>query len=127
EVLADLSAYWKRRLKGMPSLLALPTDRPRPPVQTFQGAMYIWRLPQHLVKKLRILSQQEHVTLFMLLLSAFIALLHRASGQEDIVVGSPSANRTRAELEGLIGFFINRLLLRTTCSDRMSFRDFLEQ
>src|SRR5262249_53474380 len=95
----------------------LPTDRPRPAVQTYRGAMYSEQLPPHVCQALRELSQREGVTLFMTLLAAYQILLSRYANQDDVVVGSPIANRNRSETEGLIGFFVNTLVLRTDLSD----------
>ncbi len=93
-------------------MLELPTDRPRPPVQTFDGDYVTFALPAALSTQIRGLCQREGVTLFMTLLAAFQTLLHRYSGQADFAVGSPIANRNRADIEGLIGFFVNTLVLR---------------
>lgn len=122
-----LVAYWRKQLKGCPTSLTLPTDRPRPPLQTFRGASLLRRLPQDLSRQLMALSQREGTTPFMLLLAAFATLLHRYTGQRDIVMGSPSANRSQTELEGLIGFFVNILVLRMRCSDTISFRELVKQ
>ena len=122
-----LLSYWKEQLDGMPSLLTLPSDRPRPPVQTFRGDMEPFQLDLALTQQLRKLSQTSGCTLFMTLLSAFAVLLHRYSGQSDIVVGSPIANRNRPELENLIGFFANSLVLRTQFSQELTFREMLAQ
>src|SRR5579863_8608204 len=108
-------AYWKNQLVDLPQL-ALPTDRPRPTVQTFSGASEPFSLTPETTRRLQVLSQREGVTLFMTLLAGFSALLARYSGQEDITVGTPTANRTRSELEGLIGYFVNTLVLRTDLS-----------
>jgi amino acid adenylation domain-containing protein/non-ribosomal peptide synthase protein (TIGR01720 family) len=117
--------YWKDKLKDAPALLELPTDRPRPAVQTLRGERYIFELPGTLLNALRNLSKQEGTTLFMTLLTAFKILLYRYSGQEDILVGTPVANRNRAEIEGLIGFFVNTLVLRSNISSDQSFRQLL--
>ena len=124
EVLAEQLAYWKQQLTGAP-VLQLPTDHPRPPVQTYNGATAWFQLPSDLTAGLMALSQREEATLFMTLLAAFQVLLQRYSGQTDIVVGSPIANRTRSEIEGLIGFFVNSLALRTDVSGDPSFRELL--
>ncbi|MCG3209093.1 MAG: D-alanine--poly(phosphoribitol) ligase subunit 1 [Anaerolineae bacterium] len=124
-VLADQLGYWRRQLAGAPPLLELPTDRPRPPVQTFAGAAVAITLPPDLLDALKQLSRDEGSTLFMTLLAAFQTLLHRYTGQTDIVVGSPIANRNRAELEALQGFFVNTLVLRTDLSGRPTFRQLL--
>ena len=116
EVLAQHLSYWKEQLAGAPAVLELPTDRARPAVQSFRGAHQRVVLTKRLSEALKALSRQEGVTLFMTLLAAFQALLLRYTGQDDIVVGSPTAGRTRAETENLIGFFINTLVLRTDLS-----------
>ena len=116
--------YWKKQLQGVP-VLQLPTDRPRPAIQTFRGARRSLMLPKTLSDELKVLSRKQGVTLFMTLLAAFQTLLHRYSGQEDIVVGSPIAGRTRSAVEGLIGFFVNTLVLRTTLSGNPSFRELM--
>ena len=118
ERLDNLLAYWKEQLQGAPPVLEIPTDFPRPPVQTFIGAQASMVLSPSLAQALTELSQKEGATLFMTLLAAFDLLLARHCGQEDIVVGSPISGRTRAELEGLIGFFVNTLALRTDVTYR---------
>lgn len=125
EVLDTQLSYWKKQLSDAPSIIELPTDQPRSTVQTSYGAKQSFVLSSSLVEALKALSRQANVTLFMTLLAAFKTLLHRYSGQEDIVVGSPIANRNRTEIEGLIGFFVNTLVLRTSISDNLSFRDLL--
>ena len=127
EVLEKELAYWKEQLREAPAILKLPTDRPRPPVQSFRGAMQSFNLPPGVTAGLRELSRQEGVTLFMLLLAAFKVLLYRYTGQKDLVVGAPIANRNRAELEGLIGFFVNTLVLRTDLSGDPSFLEVLRR
>ena len=124
-VLEEQLSYWKKQLSGAPAMLELPMDRPRPAVQTFQGARQSVLLPKSILKGLNELSRQEGVTLFMTLLAAFQTLLARYTNQEDIVVGSPIAYRNRAEIEGLIGFFVNTLVLRTDVSGDPSFRELL--
>jgi amino acid adenylation domain-containing protein len=119
-------AYWRRQLQN-PPVLHLPTDRPRPNVQTFQGATYSFSLPACLSQSLKEFSQQEGVSLFMTLLTAFKALLHRYTGQCDILVGSPIANRNWLEMEGIIGFFVNTLALRTDLSNNPTFRALLHR
>lgn len=125
EVLEKQLAYWKERLGGDLPLLALPTDRPRPAVQTYGGSRQSIELPMRLVEQLRQMSQREEATLYMLCLAAFQMLLSRHCGQEDIIVGSPIAGRNRAETEGLIGFFVNTLVMRTDLSGNPSFRELL--
>jgi non-ribosomal peptide synthetase component F len=108
-------------------LLELPTDRPRPAVQTTGGAVARFRIPPDLADKLVKLGHQAGVTLFMTLLAAFKTLLYRYTGQTDIVVGSPIANRTRTEMEGLVGFFVNTLVLRTHLEGNPTFPELLER
>jgi amino acid adenylation domain-containing protein len=125
--LQDQLAYWKQRLDGGPAVLQLPADRPRPKMQTFRGASLTVTLSVELTDELKKLCRLEGVTLFMLLLAAFNVLLHRYSGESDIAVGTPVANRTRPEIEGLIGFFVNMLVLRTDVSSEQSFEEFLKR
>ena len=125
EVLEAQLGYWKQRFAGQLPILDLPTDHPRPPVQTFRGAQHFFSLPPALSEALGAYSRQQGATLFMTLLAAFQALLHRYSGQEDIIVGSPIAGRNRSELEGLIGFFVNTLALRTDLGGTPSFQTLL--
>ncbi|NPC46572.1 non-ribosomal peptide synthase/polyketide synthase, partial [Corallococcus exiguus] len=127
EVLDAQLAHWKRRLAGAPAALELPTDRPRPPVQTHRGATVEVRIPAPLVEALKALAQQEGATPFMVLLAAYQVLLSRYSAQDDISVGSPIAGRTQAETEGLIGFFVNTLVLRAHVDPRKTFRALLVQ
>ncbi|HEY0077693.1 MAG TPA: amino acid adenylation domain-containing protein, partial [Pyrinomonadaceae bacterium] len=127
EVFEAHLSYWKRQLGGELPVLNLPTDRPRPQVQSFRGASYTMRLPASLAEALRALCRREGATLYMLLLAAFKTLLHRYTNQTDILVGSPIANRNRIELEGLIGFFVNTLVLRTDVSDNPGFRHLLSR
>ncbi len=127
DVLEAQLSYWRRQLEGMPAALELPTDRPRPPVQTYDGEMIGFTLPAELVERLRILCRQSGTTLYMVLLAAFDALLYRYTGQDDLLVGSPIANRGRAEVEGLIGFFVNTLVLRAQLSGEMTFAELLKQ
>ncbi len=127
EVLERQISYWKQRLAGSPPALELPTDRPRPAVQTFRGALKPFRLSPELSKALEELSLREGATLFMTLLAAFQTLLYRYSGQEDIIVGSAIANRTHPETERLIGYFVNILVLRTDLSGDPSFRQLLRR
>src|SRR5581483_7084076 len=117
--------YWREKLQGAPGSLDLLPDRPRGPVQTFNGAQHSIVLPKSLLQSLKLISRTENSTLFMTLLAAFNVLLSRYSGQEDIVIGSPIAGRNHAELEKLIGFFVNTLVLRTDLSGNPSFRELL--
>ncbi|MUH00250.1 amino acid adenylation domain-containing protein [Scytonema sp. UIC 10036] len=116
--------YWKKQLNGI-SLLNLPTDRLRPKIPSYKGAQQFLQIPKSLSKALEELSCREGVTLFMTLLAAFQTLLYRYTQQEDIVVGSPIANRNRTHLEGLIGFFVNNLVLRTDFSGNPTFQELL--
>jgi amino acid adenylation domain-containing protein len=125
--LTRLLAYWRAQLTGAPPALALPTDHPRPPVQSFRGATQMFSLGAAVTSGLKALAQASGVTLFMLLVAAFQTLLSRYTGQEDVVVGTPIANRNRSETEGLIGFFVNTLVLRTGLTGDPSFRRLLER
>src|SRR5215213_889540 len=127
EVLEGHLNYWREQLAGASPTINLPIDHPRPAVEGFRGATRPVRLPATLLQGLKELSQQEGVTLFMTLLGAWAALLSRYSGEQDVIVGSPIANRTRAELEGLIGFFVNSLVLRTSFKGNPSFKELLAQ
>ena len=120
-------AYWKQQLQGELPVLNLPTDRPRLPIQTFKGDRAKLVLDSTLKQKLEDLSRQQGVTLFMTLLTAFKVLLYRYTGQTDILVGSPIANRSKAQLEQLIGFFVNVLVLRTNLLGDLSFLDLLKR
>ncbi|MCT7989055.1 non-ribosomal peptide synthetase [Laspinema olomoucense] len=125
EILETQLCYWKEQLSDAPTLLELPTDRPRPAVQTFRGGYYHAVLPQELSAQLAALSKRVGVTLVMTLLAAFQTLLYRYSGQDDIVVGTPVAGRNRQEIEGLIGFFVNTLVLRTDLRGNPTFESLL--
>ncbi|MCC6698260.1 MAG: amino acid adenylation domain-containing protein [Candidatus Hydrogenedentes bacterium] len=127
EVLDQQVCFWKQHLKGAPPALDLPTDRPRPAVQTFRGGRASIALPAALRDGMAELCRRHEVTPFMALSSAFAVLLHRYTGQEDLVIGTPIANRNRAELEGLIGFFANTLPLRFRVHAQMPFLDLLLQ
>ena len=127
EVLQTQLNYWQKQLAAVPPLLELPTDRPRPSVQSFKGRSEFLELNQDLTQKLKRLSQESGTTLFMTILAAFTLLLSRYSGQEDIVVGSAIANRNRRETEPLIGFFVNTLALHTNLQGNPSFLELLER
>jgi amino acid adenylation domain-containing protein len=126
EELETRLAWWRERLAGAPGL-QLPTDRPRPPVETFRGRQRPVALPAGLTRRLHELGAREGVTLFMTLLAVFQTLLLRATGQTDLPVGSPIANRYRSEIEGVIGFFANTVVLRTDLSGNPSFRGLLRR
>ncbi len=119
--------YWKQQLADAPPLLELPTDKPRPAVQTFCGATQEFQIDQNLSKQIKTFSQQSGATLFHTLLAAFVVLMFRYSGQDDICIGSPIANRNRREIESLIGFFVNTLVLRNQIEGNPSFSEFLSQ
>ncbi|HEX8922063.1 MAG TPA: AMP-binding protein, partial [Pyrinomonadaceae bacterium] len=127
EVLAEKFDYWKRQLSGAPSALELPTDHPRPPVQSVNGAKRTMILNRELSGKLKELSRSVNATLFMTLLAAWQTLLSRYSGQDDISVGTPIAGRNRRETEELIGFFVNTLVLRTDLAGDPSFIELLKR
>jgi amino acid adenylation domain-containing protein/FkbM family methyltransferase len=125
DVLEGQLAYWRERLGGAPPVLELPTDQPRPDVQSYNGARQSGAVSLVVIEALKRLSREEGVTLFMTLLAAFKVLLNHYSGVDDLVVGTDIANRNRAETEALIGFFINQLALRTDLSGDPSFRELL--
>ncbi len=125
DVLEKQLDYWRKHLTGVPPLLTLPTDRPRPPVQTFPGAVHLFTFDVETTEAIKTLGHQEGVTYFMTLLAIFKVLLARYAGQTDIVVGSPIANRGRLELEPVIGLFLNTLILRTDLGGNPTFRELL--
>ncbi|BAY37781.1 amino acid adenylation domain-containing protein [Nostoc sp. NIES-2111] len=125
DVLQSQLSYWQQQLKDAPSFLSLPTDRPRPAVQTSAGAHQEFALSEKLTQGLIKLSQEQGCTLFMTLLAAYDTLLYRYTGQSDILVGSPIANRDRSEIEGLIGFFVNTLVMRTNLAGNPRFSELL--
>jgi amino acid adenylation domain-containing protein len=118
-------AYWREQLSDSLPVLDLPTDHPRPPMPTYRGARESLHLSKSLTQALKTLSARENATLFMTLLAAFSALLHRYSGQEDIMIGAPISGRELVEVEGMIGFFLNTLVLRMDLSEAPSFRELL--
>ncbi|MBZ4423048.1 non-ribosomal peptide synthase/polyketide synthase, partial [Myxococcus sp. RHST-1-4] len=117
--------YWRKQLARLPPLLEMPTDRPRPPIQNFRGTTYTTVLPRALVDGVQALGQREGATPFMVLLAAFQTVLHRYTGQSDFAIGTDIANRHQVETEGLIGFFVNQLVLRTRLEGSLSFRELL--
>ncbi|HEU4753720.1 MAG TPA: condensation domain-containing protein, partial [Armatimonadota bacterium] len=127
EALDRQLSYWRERLRAAPELLELPTDRPRPPVQTYRGASVPVELSPELLERLQALGRSEGATLYMMLLGAFQVLLGKYAGSEDVVVGSPIAGRTRGEVEELIGFFVNTLVLRTDLEGNPGFREVLRR
>jgi amino acid adenylation domain-containing protein len=126
-VLEDQLEYWGKQLSGAPTVLDLPTDKPRAAMQKFRGTSEVFRAPRALTEQLLELSRQERATLFMTLLAAFNVLLYRYTGQNDILLGTPIANRNRSEIEGLIGFFVNTLVLRARMEKDESFLSLLRQ
>ncbi|MEW6736123.1 MAG: amino acid adenylation domain-containing protein, partial [Acidobacteriota bacterium] len=127
EVLDEQLSYWQKQLSDKPTVLALPTDRPRPSTQAYRGSRKTLVLSEELSKSLKVLSHKQEVTLFMVLLAGYQALLYRYSNQESISVGTPIANRNRAEIEGLIGFFVNTLVLHSEVKADESFVELLER
>ncbi|WP_162603898.1 non-ribosomal peptide synthetase, partial [Streptomyces sp. CS014] len=127
EVLDGRLAVWRERLAGIPEVLELPIDRPRPAVQSLDGAAFTFTVPDHVTDAVRGIGREHDATLFMTLLSAFAVLLSRFSGQSDVVVGTPVAGRDGAELEGLVGFFVNTLVLRCDVSGDPEFGELLER
>jgi amino acid adenylation domain-containing protein len=125
DALAEHLAYWKQQLAGAPAHLDLPADRPRLPISSSRGSRYCLTLPKALTDALKELSLQEGVTLYMTLVVAFQTLLHRYSGQDDLVIGTVTAGRTRVETEALIGLFENTLALRTDLSGNPTSRELL--
>ncbi|HZF11696.1 MAG TPA: amino acid adenylation domain-containing protein, partial [Thermoanaerobaculia bacterium] len=127
EVLASEVAFWRRQLAGLPARLELPTDRPRPAVQSFRGAnLHLW-LPAETLRQAQALGRREGATPYMVLLAGFLTLLARYSGQQDFAVSSPIAGRNRAETEDLIGFFVNSLVIRGDLSGTPTFRELLSR
>lgn len=122
-----LWSYWQRELSGELPVLNLPHSRPRPSVQTFNGASYSFKLSVELIEQLKSLAKSEGATLYMVLLAAFQILLYRYTGQEDILVGSPTSARSQAGYEGLVGCFFNAVVLRARLTDKLSFKEFLQQ
>jgi amino acid adenylation domain-containing protein len=127
ERVQKLAEFWRQSLADAPLLLELPTDRPRPPLQSFVSDYLPISIDRELTQGLRNLSNSYGGTVFMTILAAWAAVLSRLSGQQDLVIGTPSANRGRPETEGLIGFFINSLALRINLADQPSVRELLKR
>src|ERR1035441_3810779 len=127
DILKQQAAYWKTALAGAPALLELPADHPRPDRQDYAGGFVELALDEHLTVGLRELSRRHGATMFMTLLAAWAVLLARLSGQQDLVIGTPAANRGRTEIENLIGFFVNTLVMRLDLSGSPSVSELLEQ
>ena len=122
-----LWTYWQQQLAGDLPLLDLPTDRPRSAAYSHHGASHFFRLANDLAERLTGLARTEGVTLYMMLLAAFQVLLHRYSGQEDILVGSPTTGRSQTEFAGIVGYFVNPVVMRANPRGNLSFREFLNQ
>ncbi|HEX6288568.1 MAG TPA: amino acid adenylation domain-containing protein, partial [Herpetosiphonaceae bacterium] len=122
-----LWAYWQRQLADAPAVLDLPTDRMRPPVQTYSGAAHSFRLGSELTRQLKDLAQQSSATLYVTLLAAYQVLLYRYTGQRDLLIGTPTSGRSRAGLAGLIGYFVNPVVLRGRLVDTQPFVELLAQ
>ncbi|TRU77564.1 MAG: amino acid adenylation domain-containing protein [Microcystis viridis Mv_BB_P_19951000_S69] len=127
EILENQLNYWKKQLTAAPPLLELPTDKPRPANPNFRGHSISFQINSELTEKLKLLSQKSGGTLFMTLLAALNTLLFRYSGQDDILIGTPTANRNRQEIEPLIGFFVNTLVLRNSLEGNPTFSGLLQQ
>jgi amino acid adenylation domain-containing protein len=127
QALGKQLAFWTKALDGAPASLDLPTDFARPPIQTFRGSRFFFNFPAQFAESVKRFSSQHGVSQFMTLLAGFEVLLHRYTGEQDIVVGTPLANRPRPELEGLIGFFLNTLALRVDVSGDPSFAELLKR
>jgi amino acid adenylation domain-containing protein len=125
EVMEGQVGYWREQLRGAPAVLDLPTDLPRPPVQTYSGDSVGFTLPAPLIERVRALGRANDATLFMTLSAALSVLLHRWSGQRDLTLGSPIAGRTYSELEELVGFFVNTLVLRVSLDGDPTFQQLL--
>ena len=127
DVLDEQLTYWKEELADLPPLLKLPTDRPRPSKQSYEGSLCPIELPVALSDEVKAFSEKHRTTLFMTLMASFSLLLNRYSGQTDIAVGTPIANRNRKEVEGLVGFFVNTLVMRSRFDGDQSFVDLVKQ
>ena len=127
EVLDRQLDYWTQKLTGLPPVLEIPADRPRPPVASNQGALAQFEVGAEVANLLKAFCQHEGVTPYMVLLAVYQLLLYRISGQSDIAVGTAIANRTRSEIEHLVGFFVNTLVMRTDLSSAPSFRELVKR
>jgi amino acid adenylation domain-containing protein len=127
ETLNNSLAYWQQQLGQKPLGMQLRTDKPRPPAQTYNGALYQLELSEDLSSEVEVLSRRESVSVFMTLLAAFNVMLKHYTGSEDILVGTDVANRSRSEVEGLIGMFVNQMVLRTDLSGNPTFKELLER
>jgi natural product biosynthesis luciferase-like monooxygenase protein len=117
--------YWQQQLAGEPPLLKLPIDHPQPPVQTYRGASWALKLDEQLTERLKQSAKTQRATLYMLLLAVFQVLLYRYTGQEDILVGSLTSGRSRAEFKSIVGYFVNPVVLRASLAGNPTFKEFL--
>jgi amino acid adenylation domain-containing protein len=122
-----LRKYWQKQLAGNLPLLNLPLDRPRPPAQTYNGSSHTFRLPQKLAQQLKALGEATGSSLYTTLLAAYLVLLYRYTGQRELLVGSPTTGRVRAQLAGIVGYFVNPVVIRADCSDEQTFQEFQHQ
>ncbi len=127
ETFSQQLAYWKQQLAGAPQVLNLPTDRPRPALQSYRGSMQVFALPLDVSEALKALSLQEHVTLYMLLAAAFQVLLQRYTGQDDLLLGTITSSRKASEVQHVVGYFLNTLVLRTDLSGNPTFLELLRR
>jgi amino acid adenylation domain-containing protein len=127
DLLENHLSYWKQNLEGAPLCIELATDRKRPPIQTYSGCSEKFQIDATLTEQLKQLGRQSGVTLFMTLLTVFATLLSRYTDQQDLIIGSPISSRDRTELEDLIGFFVNNLVLRLKLQENLTFQEFLNQ
>lgn len=123
----ELWQYWQKQLSDLPETLSLPADHPRPAIQTFAGASYGFTLSPQLSQRLQLLARSQGVTLYTLLLSAFLVLLYRYTGQDDILINSPTNGRTQARFDGTVGYFVNPVVMRGRMKGNLSFTAFLSQ
>ncbi len=126
ELQEELS-FWKAQLAGAPTVLDLVTDKPRPAVQSFRGATEAFEIPRGLMERVKALGREEQATLFMVLEASFAALLHRYTGQNDLLVGTPISQRTHSQTERLVGCFLNTVVLRSTFTEELTFRNLVRQ
>ncbi len=120
-------SFWKAQLAGAPTVLDLVTDKPRPAVQSFRGATEAFEIPRELMERVKALGREEQATLFMVLEASFAALLHRHTGQDDLLVGTPISQRTHSQTERLVGCFLNTVVLRSTFTEELTFRNLVRQ
>ncbi|MGZ4113193.1 MAG: non-ribosomal peptide synthetase, partial [Tumebacillaceae bacterium] len=119
--------YWQKQLSGSLPVLNLPTDRPRPPVQSYRGAAHSFKVDGAVVQKIKAYGREQGTTLYMTLLATFQVLLHRYTGQDELLVGSPTTGRTRSKQANVVGYFVNPVVLRADLSEPLSFQAFLQQ